>query len=89
MPDGTEFGIVASPNPSQNQFHIEFRSRDVNSSVTLHVFDNNGRVIEIKERLAIGQSITIGHNYRPGAYLLVATQGNNKATIKLLRLPEY
>ena len=43
------------------------------------------RVIEIKYGVSPNQSISIGHNYKPGLYYAEIIQGNQNQTVKLIK----
>ena len=80
--------IDASPNPSHNYFVVGFRSNDSKKPIRMQVSDNYGRIIEVKDRLMVGQKISIGGTYIPGIYVLKATQGNRMTTKKLMKVSD-
>ncbi len=77
--------IVVAPNPSNTYFTLKLESK-YDTPVTLHVFDMNGRIIDVKSKLGANNTVQIGQNYVPGVYIADAVQGTRHTTVQLLKL---
>jgi hypothetical protein len=84
FPDGI-LTVKAFPNPSTSQFYVLTLSTSP-QPLKITVTDNTGRVIETRNGLAANGLFYLGANYRSGIYYLQVQQGNNKQTIKLIKL---
>ncbi len=80
------FTLKATPNPTTNYFSITIKGNRKLGLVYFNITDVSGRVLETRSGLAVGETITIGENYRPGTYILQASQGNQKQQMKLLKI---
>ncbi|HEU5165645.1 MAG TPA: choice-of-anchor tandem repeat GloVer-containing protein [Chitinophagaceae bacterium] len=76
--------IRALPNPSATYFTLVTQG-NINQPISLLVYDVSGRIIERKYNLPANYSISIGHSYKPGLYLVEIMQGNQKQTLKLVK----
>jgi hypothetical protein len=56
------------------------------SKASLHVFDNNGRLIDTMEIPNGSKVVSIGANYRSGLYFAQITGGGNTRVVKLVKL---
>jgi predicted extracellular nuclease len=81
-----EFTVITAPNPSSSQFKVTLGGKDYNKKVALKIYDNIGRVVEVKYNLAIGQNFTLGSNYKPGVYFIEAAQGENRKMVRIVKL---
>ena len=79
--------VKTLPNPSTTEFTL-ITSSNSNATIQLRVMDNLNRVVEIRKGVAANGSITIGKNYAPGLYYVVAVQGNKKQSFKLIKQPK-
>jgi len=77
--------ITVAPNPSNTYFTLKLESK-YDAHVTLHVFDMNGRIIDVKSKLGANSTVQIGQNYVPGIYIADAVQGTQHTTVQLLKL---
>lgn len=77
--------LKALPNPSSGSFTLQILTNNVKDKISLRVTDFSGRQIEAKEQVTPGQFIKIGANYKAGTYIAELIQGNQRATIKLIR----
>jgi uncharacterized lipoprotein YddW (UPF0748 family) len=77
--------VKAFPNPSPNQFFVLTLSTS-SQPIMVKVTSLAGSTIESRTGLAANGLLSIGANYVPGTYFLEVTQGNNKQTIKLVKL---
>ena len=57
------FGLNISPVPTNTFFNITLTGTDYIDKVTLKVFDDVGRIIQIKKELLVGQILQIGNTY--------------------------
>jgi hypothetical protein len=82
----TEAGLAVKvlSNPSPGYFDVQIRG-GADNNVRITVYDNLGRVIEIKSSQSANQSIRLGSSYRPGTYLLEIVQGTQKQIIRLVK----
>lgn len=81
-----ELQVTVMPNPSTHQFTIVVKSNDLTTPIQMQVADMSGRATEIRRGLMAGQTIIVGSNYRQGVYLAEFVQGNNRKTVKLIKL---
>jgi hypothetical protein len=71
-------------NPSPNHFDIQILGK-ADNNIRLTVYDNLGRVIEIKSSLPSSQTVRLGSSYHSGIYLVEIVQGTQKQTLKLVK----
>jgi hypothetical protein len=81
-----EFQVVVSPVPSYHTFTVHLQQGEPLEKIRIRVYDQVGRLVEVRDNLAIGARITLGGNYAKGHYTLEAVQGRNRKLIKLIRL---
>lgn len=74
----------AFPNPSQNHFTLQIQSK-AGEKINIRVVDALGRTVESRVNLAANNSLTLGHNYKPGLYYAEIVQGNEKVTLRLVK----
>jgi trimeric autotransporter adhesin len=79
---------IAYPNPTESQFNIKLQSSNTVDAITILVYSVEGRLIQQKQNLHAGQTIVVGAQYRPGAYILEIIQGNQHRKMKLLKIPD-
>ncbi|MBD0332592.1 MAG: T9SS type A sorting domain-containing protein [Chitinophagaceae bacterium] len=80
-----KFQLKAFPNPSNSQFAIKIESNDTHTPISAKVFDNLGRIVEVKQKLSAGQTIQLAETYRPGIYIIEITQGCERRQLKLVK----
>lgn len=83
--EGLNIGVA--PNPASNSFNITINSDQTNATVTLHVFDQLGRMVDVK-RVSPNSTIKIGELYRPGTYYIRAIQGDKHKETTLIKISE-
>lgn len=83
--EGFDVQLQAGPNPSSAGFTVRWQSR-MAAPVTLRVYDLSGKLVEGKSNLAPSGYTQIGAQYQTGLYIAEMLQGNNRATIKLLKI---
>lgn len=76
--------IQAGPNPTSNHFVINVRSANNAEKINLQVYDMQGRLIE-ERQLFSNTSVSIGHQYITGMYIVTARQGNERTQVKLVK----
>jgi hypothetical protein len=81
------FIIRAFPNPSNSSFNLTIQSRDQIEKIQVKVLTITGQVIETRN-INPGELLKIGDKYRPGTYLVEAIQGNQRKTIKVIKLSD-
>jgi hypothetical protein len=72
-------------NPTHNYFMLNVESSN-NSQVNIKITDVSGRVIEMFRNEAPGKNLIFGSRYFPGTYFAEIIQGQNRRTIKLIKL---
>jgi hypothetical protein len=80
----TFFKAFSFPNPSGRFFTINTQSGN-NQPIHIKVFDGSGGLIEERMGIAANKSFQIGEGYVTGTYLVELIQGNERATLKLLK----
>lgn len=83
--EGFDVQLQAGPNPSSAGFTVRWQSR-IAAPVTLRVYDMSGKLVEGKSNLAPAGYTQIGAQYQTGLYIAEMLQGNNRTTIKLLKI---
>lgn len=83
----TRFTVNAYPNPSRQAFTLRIESNGTADKISLHIFDAMGRTVETRTVVG-GTNVQLGTSYRPGVYIVQATQGTKRQTIKLVKTAE-
>lgn len=78
--------LHVSPNPSPNQFQVKIQGGQPGVPVSIKVVNVLGKVIEQRQGLLPGQTITLGQNYRNGIYFIEAVQSQRRAFATLIKL---
>jgi uncharacterized repeat protein (TIGR03803 family) len=76
--------LITYPNPSPTGFVLTVRSSVLNETVQLKILNASGNVVEIK-RINVNSIVRFGNSYSSGPYFVEATQGNQKASVKLIK----
>lgn len=79
-----DLSVKVMANPSPNRFDIQIRSVS-DHEMKLTVYDNLGRVIEVRPSLRGNQVIHLGSSYKQGTYLVVIVQGTQKQVLRLVK----
>ena len=82
----SQLAVQALPNPSSGSFRIAIQTGNTGVPVNLRVTDLVGRIIEQKNVPGAGAVLTIGAAYKPGIYLVELSQGDQRETLKLVKL---
>jgi hypothetical protein len=80
----TDFKIDIIPNPSNNYFNLVINTNDI-SPVSVRIMDVLGRVVEIKNNMAVSEKYTFGNGLKPWMYLAEIIQGKNRKVIRLVK----
>ena len=56
--------------------------------VSFKVIDILGRSVEQKQNIHANSTITIGHLYRPGVYMIEVIQGNERQVLRLVKISD-
>ena len=84
QPEANYFNMKVN-NPTHSYFMLNAESSS-KSQLNIKITDVNGRLIEIFRNEPAGKKVMIGSNYLPGTYFAEIVQGQNKRTIKLIKL---
>lgn len=77
---------VVYPNPSNHAFSLQVKSPDLSTPLQMQVFDQNGKLLEKRDKLSIGSITKFGEKYRPGTYYLRLIQGTRHDEFTLVKL---
>jgi hypothetical protein len=81
----TGFEIIITPNPTENLFKVYLKGINAKDKVNLKVYDASGRLIEVKNNLYTGRTLTIGERYKQGVYFMEAIQAKERRTVKIIK----
>ena len=81
-----EFDVKILSNPTYNDFKLIITSDEKKTAIYLRITDISSKMIELKNNITPGQTISIGSNYMKGIYIGELIQGNNHRIIKLVKL---
>ena len=76
--------ITAAPNPVTNYSIITVAGGNVSDKISVTVSNILGKIIERRDNI-FTKSFKLGANYLPGIYLLQALQGNQNASLILVK----
>jgi len=79
-----DFKIDIIPNPSSNYFNLVINTKDA-TSISIRIMDVLGRVVEMKNNMAISEKYTFGNGFKPGMYLAEIIQGTNRKVIRVVK----
>ena len=80
----SDFKIDIIPNPSSNYFNLVMNTSDA-SPVSVRIMDVLGRVVEMKNNMAVSEKYTFGNGLKPGVYLAEIIQNKNRKVIRLIK----
>ncbi len=81
----SEIDLVVYPNPSTHNFNFILESSS-SESVSIRIFDVAGRLVEELANQLPNSKIELGSELISGSYLAEVTQGENRKTVKLIKL---
>jgi len=76
---------MVAPNPATTRFQLIIASI-TNETVAIRITDINGRVVEQVNRAGTNSSVFVGEKLQPGIYFAVVCAGNEKQTVKLIKI---
>ena len=76
--------IQVYPNPTQAEFQLQLNSRS-SEKIQVRVLDLAGRQYFIAQNKP-GSSIRFGKDLKAGLYIVEITEGNQKRTVKVVKL---
>jgi len=79
-----DFKIDIIPNPSSNYFNLVINTKNA-TSISIRIMDVLGRVVEMKNNMAISEKYTFGNGFKPGMYLAEIIQGTNRKVIRVVK----
>jgi hypothetical protein len=80
-----DFSVLVSPNPTSTDFKIQVKSGSI-ESFAVRILDDAGRILSISKKVPKGTILSAGRDLKPGTYFAEIIQGENKKTIKLVKL---
>jgi len=84
VPETTDnFAAKVFPNPSSQSFTLQLRS-DKYDNVHIKVMDLQGRILLNRSIIARG-SLSFGHNFPAGIYIVEVSQGNRRDLIRVVK----
>jgi hypothetical protein len=85
--NGLNKGLVvnAFPNPTSGSFKLNIRGGS-QQLVTVNIFEISGRLIERRTGVLPNSIFQYGQNLQKGVYLMHFSQGENKTTLRLVKL---
>jgi hypothetical protein len=81
-----ELTATAYPNPSQSHFNLKLAGNNTTDAITVRVIDLNGRLVEVRNNIAAGQTIQLGNSYTSGTYFVEVLQRSNRKQLKLVKM---
>ncbi|MBL7702701.1 MAG: T9SS type A sorting domain-containing protein [Ferruginibacter sp.] len=85
QPSVDEFRVNAYPNPSAYDFGIIVHSKN-NEPIRVRILDASGRMYGTIRTVTKGTVIKLGSELKSGTYFAEVVQGNNRKTVKLIKL---
>ena len=79
------FDVIVSSNPTNAQFRLLVET-STQEKITIQISDAQGRVVEQIQGKLSKQAIYLGNRYGSGIYFAQIIQGNNRKTVKLIKL---
>lgn len=76
---------IIFPNPSNSQFQIQLATENLKDLISISVFDVNGKLVERLLQQKPNSIITVGHNWKPGVYMTIISQGTKIINEKLIK----
>ncbi len=86
----TVFSLMAFPNPDKHGFKLKIEGLETNQGLSLGIFDMQGRKVRSVDHLSLNsanETDLIGHECKPGIYLLIA-ELQNGATVRIMHVVE-
>lgn len=77
--------ILVFPNPSSQVFNLKYET-SFEEAVNFKIVDAQGRIVQELLNANPNETYTIGENFLPGMYIIIATQGQEQKTIKINKI---
>ncbi len=82
----SSLAITAYPNPSSSQFSVTLTSLDEKSEISVSVYDQMGRMVDVRKGLFSGQVVKLGTSYKTGTYFIQMVQGLDRKSIQVVKV---
>ena len=82
--NSSTFSVTIQPNPSKNDFTMLIHGK-LNAPVQIRITDVNGKVVGQLTNKA-EQNVSFGSDWLPGIYLIEARHGDEKQTVKAVKI---
>jgi hypothetical protein len=79
-----KLSVTALPNPTEHYFTLRASSSSA-LALSVRVFDVLGRLVEQRSNLAVNLTVSLGHQYRPGVYIVEVVQGKERVIVRLIK----
>jgi hypothetical protein len=83
--ESTSLHIHVSPNPFANAFTVQLQSSNLKQPASIRIYDVNGRLLEQRNNISIGQSFHLGDQYIAGTYIIEAMQESQSVQTKVVK----
>jgi hypothetical protein len=83
--DKLEIKVSNNPSMGSQPFMLQFRSSDRSADISLKVLDANGKPVELKRGVRVGQTVEVGRSFVSGLYFVEAVQGDQRVVLKLIK----
>jgi peptide deformylase len=80
-----ELSLQAYPNPAITHFNVRVLSPDREKAITVIVYDQLGKMLDVKRELRSGQVIQVGAGYTQGTYFIEMIQGTNRKRLQVVK----
>lgn len=82
---GESFKVAALPNPSRTSFALSIESNS-DSPISIRILDIQGKQVDRLGNISANSIIKIGDKLKTGVYLAEIMQGNERKTVKLIKI---
>jgi hypothetical protein len=79
-----ELLVTVNPNPATNRFRLSSVTGN-KAPLQIRVFDNLGRIVEVRNNVPANSAIYLGQNLRAGVYYIEAVQGDERRSVKVIK----
>jgi hypothetical protein len=81
----SELLVRALSNPGRNYFTLLAQSGNATQKITLRLYDVGGRLLEVKNNVAVGEAVQMGKLLSNGFYVLEYSQGSTVKQTTLIK----
>ena len=78
------FDVAGWPNPSDTKFNLKLKSIDMQTKVTVQVFDMDNKLVH-SGTFYPDQEHSFGNELEGGVYIAKVQQGKNSKTVRLVK----